>query len=92
MSKAEILEELPKLTPAEQDEIRHRLDELDDDTLSPEEWALIDKRIAEHEAHPESAITWRNSKHGLSRNLVGELSPRSPAAGLRRHRCWHRMV
>ncbi len=31
MSKAEILEELRKLTVAERDEIRRKLDELDDD-------------------------------------------------------------
>lgn len=31
MSKAEILEELPKLTVAERDEIRRRLEELQDD-------------------------------------------------------------
>jgi putative addiction module component (TIGR02574 family) len=58
MSKAEILEEIAKLTPAERDEIRKKLDELDEETLTPEEWALIDKRIAEHDSNPESAIAW----------------------------------
>jgi putative addiction module component (TIGR02574 family) len=64
MSKAEILEEIPSLTPEERDEIRRKLDELDD-SLTPEEWALIDKRIAEHEADPQSAIPWEKFKADL---------------------------
>jgi putative addiction module component (TIGR02574 family) len=58
MSKGEILEEIAKLTPAERDEIRQRLDELDEGVLTTEEWALIDKRIAEHHSNPKSAIPW----------------------------------
>ena len=64
MSKAEILAEIPKLTPAEREEIRARLDELDD-SLTPEELALIDQRIAEHEADPQSAIPWEKAKAHL---------------------------
>ncbi len=64
MSKAEILDEIPKLTPEEREEIRARLDELDD-SLTPEEWALIDQRIAEHKADPASAIPIEEMKAGL---------------------------
>jgi putative addiction module component (TIGR02574 family) len=64
MSKAEILEEIPSLTPEERDEIRQKLDELDD-SLTAEELALVDKRIAEHEANPQSAIPWEKFKAGL---------------------------
>ena len=60
---------MPKLTPAERDEIRHRLDEVDNDTLSPKEWALIDKRIAEHQTHPESAIRWEEFKAPLEQKF-----------------------
>ena len=69
MSKAEIFEEIAKLTPAERDEIRHKLDELDENTLTPEEWALVDKRIAEHESDPESAIPWDEFKARLDQKF-----------------------
>jgi putative addiction module component (TIGR02574 family) len=55
MSKAEILEEIPKLTPEERDEIRQKLDEYDE--LSAEDLALIDARIEEHRQDPSSAIS-----------------------------------
>ena len=66
MSKAEILEELPKLSPAERREIRARLYELDpaaddwddDGELTDEEKHLIEARLAEHERNPETAIPW----------------------------------
>jgi putative addiction module component (TIGR02574 family) len=64
MSKAEILQELPKLTKEERKEIRLKLAELDpdewldeDDPLTDEEKKLIDARLGEHEANPESAIS-----------------------------------
>ena len=53
MSKTEILEELPKLTKTERDEIRRRLAEIDGDNwfdseepLTQDEKALLDSRIA----------------------------------------------
>jgi putative addiction module component (TIGR02574 family) len=64
MSKAEILDEIPKLTPEEREEIRRKLDEFDD-TLTPAEWALVDQRLAEHEADPQSAIPWDKVKAQL---------------------------
>ena len=64
MSKAEILQELPKLTKEERKEIRLKLAELDpdewldeDEPLTDEEKKLIDARLAEHQANPESAIS-----------------------------------
>ena len=71
MSKAEILEQITKLTQVERDEIRQRLDELEEDALTPEEWALIDKRIAEHESDPESAIKWDEFKTRLDQKFGG---------------------
>lgn len=65
MSKAEILAEVLKLSKEERDEIRYKLAELDnggwldeDDPLTAEEKALIDKRLAEHDADPQSAVPW----------------------------------
>ena len=53
MSKVEILQELPKLTPEERKEIRLKLTELDDDQwrddddpLTDSEKALLEARLA----------------------------------------------
>jgi phage-related protein len=52
MSKAEILEELPKLTPEDRLEIRQKLNEIDgdewldsDDPLTDDEKALLEVRL-----------------------------------------------
>ena len=64
MSKTEILEELPKLTPADRQEIRLRLAELDQDDwvddgeLTDEEKKEIERRIADVERNPETSIPW----------------------------------
>jgi putative addiction module component (TIGR02574 family) len=76
MSKTEILEELPKLTPEDRDEIRLKLAEIDgdrwfdgDDPLTDEQKALIESRIEEHERNPETAIPWDEFKARLNRRL-----------------------
>lgn len=63
MSKTEILEALPGLTPDERYEIRLKLAELDgddwlddDDPLSDEQERLIHTRVEAHEKNPEAAI------------------------------------
>lgn len=64
MSFQEVLAVLPKLTPEQRDLLRVRLAELageewmDADDLSPEDMALIEERIAEHQRNPEAAISW----------------------------------
>ena len=72
MSKTEILQELPKLTPQEQQEIRLKLAELDgdpwldsDDPLTDQEKALLEARLAEIEKHPEKSIPWDEAKKRL---------------------------
>ena len=77
MSKSEILEELPRLSPQERDEIRMRLAELDgdrwlddEDPLTDEEKSLIETRIAAHESNPETAIPWDEFKERLNRRLA----------------------
>ena len=76
MSKAEILEELPKLTPAERYEILVKLTELDadlwldhDDPLTEEDKALIEARIEAHERNPETAVPWDDFKARVNRRL-----------------------
>jgi putative addiction module component (TIGR02574 family) len=66
MSKVEILAEIPRLTPEERDEIRQKLDEFDD-ALTAEELVLIDARMAEHEANPQTAIPWEEFKTRLEK-------------------------
>jgi putative addiction module component (TIGR02574 family) len=69
MSKTEILEELPKLTKMERQEIRLRLAELDcDDWLDDEEpltvheKALLDARLAAYAKDPDTGSTWEEVK------------------------------
>jgi len=76
MSKTEILEQLPKLTPDERFEIRVKLAELDgdrwlddDDPLTDEQKALLDARLADMEAHPEKSIPWEEVKRHLEARL-----------------------
>lgn len=65
MSKTEILEELPKLTKAERQEIRLRLAELDsedwlndEDQLTLQEKALLEARLAAYAKDPDAGSTW----------------------------------
>ena len=65
MSKTEILEELPKLTKVERQEIRLRLAELDnedwlddEDPLTIQEKALLDARLAAYARDPDAGSTW----------------------------------
>ena len=77
MSKTEILEELPRLTPEDRYEIRVKLAELDgnrwlddDDPLTDEQKALLDARLADMEAHPEKSIPWEEVRKGLVARLT----------------------
>jgi hypothetical protein len=59
MSTADILTELSRLTPAEREMVRIRLDDLDAMApLSPEEKRLVDERVAAFRRSPESVVTW----------------------------------
>ncbi len=69
MSKTEILEELPHLTPEERSQIRLKLAELDgddwlddDDPLTDEQKALLEARLADMEQYPEKSIPWEETK------------------------------
>jgi hypothetical protein len=65
MSKTEILDELPKLTKTERQEIRLRLAELDnddwldhEDPLTIHEKALLEARLAAYAKDPDAGGTW----------------------------------
>jgi hypothetical protein len=67
MSKIEILEELPKLTKTERQEIRLRLAELDsedwldqEEPLTFQEKALIEARLAQYANDPDAGSTWED--------------------------------
>jgi len=72
MSKVEILEQLPKLTKEDRREIRLKLAELDpddwmdeDDPLTDEEKAVLEKRLEDMEKHPEKSIPWAEAEARL---------------------------
>jgi len=53
MSKAEILDELPKLTPAERQEIAIRIQEISGDELTAAEKQILDRELADYEQNPD---------------------------------------
>ena len=77
MSKTEILEELPKLSPDERFEIRLKLAELDrdgwlddDNPLTIQEKALLDARLADLDQNPEASIPWDEARKRIQARLV----------------------
>ena len=74
MSKAQILEELPKLTPEERSEIQSHLEDLaaygadgwrTDCDLTEAEKQLIEERLDDAEQHPEKSIHWAEAQARL---------------------------
>jgi putative addiction module component (TIGR02574 family) len=67
MSKAEILEELPRLKPEERQEVLEKICELDhlagdewldDAGLSDADKALLETRLAAYEKDPDAGSSW----------------------------------
>ena len=56
MSFTEVLAELPALTVAERQLLIRRALDLDEPSLSAEDEALVEKRLAEHRRNPGSAV------------------------------------
>lgn len=76
MSKADILAELPKLTPAERQEIRRQLTKLDGEDwldaaepLTDTEKALLDARLAAYEQDPDAGSSWEEVEVRLRARL-----------------------
>jgi len=76
MSLAEILDEIPRLSPIERQRVAEKLSELDgdwidgDDGLSPEEKHLLDSRLADHDRDPASAVPWEEVRARLQARFV----------------------
>ena len=78
MSKTEILEELPKLTKMEHQEIRLRLAELDnddcledEDPLTVQEKALIEARLATYAKDPDAGSSWEEVDSRIRARCTG---------------------
>ena len=76
MSIAEIVEELPKLTAEDRDELRLRLLELDReiwtdsiDALTDSEKALLDARLAAYRTDPDAGSSWEDVETRLLSKL-----------------------
>jgi hypothetical protein len=76
MSKTEILEELPKLTKMERQEIRLRLAEIDSDDwldneepLTVREKALLEARLASYAKDPDAGSTWEEVEDRIRARL-----------------------
>ena len=76
MSKAEIIEELPKLPPEDRAEIQAKLDELagdgwldGDDSLTDEEKALLETRLNAYEKNPDAGSSWEEVEARLRAQL-----------------------
>ena len=72
MSKADILAELPRLTPADRSEILDQLWSLEEtDALrrgpSAEEKALLDAELADYAANPSAGSSWAEVQARLLR-------------------------
>jgi len=76
MSKAEILEQLPKLRPEERREILERIWDLEERELlagrgpTADEKALLDSELREYEQDPQAGVTWDEVESRL-RNQSG---------------------
>ena len=77
MSKTEILDELPKLSPEERFEIRLKLAELDrdgwlddDNPLTNQEKALLDARLTDLDQNPEASIPWDEARKRIEARLA----------------------
>ncbi len=81
MTKTEILEELPRLTAEDRQEIRQKLNEIDgdewldgdngDDPLTEDEKALLERRLAAYEKEPDVGSTWEEVEARIQRRING---------------------
>ena len=93
-SKAEILEQLPKLNPVELREIRDRIWQLEEEELlsgraqpSDAEKALLDREFEDFARDPASGSSWRKSNLASRSQGAVEwrraISPRASTRGLK---------
>lgn len=78
MSKVEILEELPKLTAEDRQEIRQKLNEIDgdgwldgEDPLTDTEKAVLEARLAAYEKEPNAGSSWEEVEARIQTRIKG---------------------
>lgn len=70
MSTTEILAQLPRLTAAERDAVRARLDDIDASApLSAEEKRLVDQRVAAYRQDPGASVSWKVAEGEIRQRL-----------------------
>ncbi|SDR67001.1 hypothetical protein [Opitutus sp. GAS368] len=70
MSTTEILDQLPRLTPAEREAVRARLDDIDASSpLTPEEKRLIGERVAAYRQNPGASVAWFVAEADIRKQL-----------------------
>ena len=70
MSTTEILAELIRLTPAEREVVRSRLDAIDAAApVSAEEKRLIDERVAAYRQNPGASVSWVVAESDIRKQL-----------------------
>ncbi len=70
MSATEIHDQLPRLTSAERETVRSRLDEIEMfEPASPEEKRLIDARVAAYRQNPDAGTTWQVAETEIRQQL-----------------------
>ena len=73
MSKADILQELPRLGPQDRRDIFERICELEEDDMlrggepTAEEKALLDQELADYEQDPTAGSPWREVEARIRR-------------------------
>ena len=77
MTKAEILDELPKLTKSERNEVRLKLAEIDgdswietDEPLTAEERVLLESRLAAYLKDPDAGCSWNEVETRIRSRLT----------------------
>lgn len=70
MSTAEILAQLGRLTAAEREQVRARLDALDAAApLSAEEQRIVAERVAAYRQNPQAALPWAVAEARIRQQL-----------------------
>lgn len=70
MSTTDILDQLPRLTPAEREAVRARLDDIDAASLlTSEEKRFIGERVAAYRQNPDAGVIWAVAEADVGKQL-----------------------
>ena len=85
MSFGEILEEIPKLTFAEREELIRHLVNADGERLSEADGALLDSRMEDYRRNPDAGIPIEQLTEQIARKLSTALAAKIGPAGPARY-------